>query len=171
MAGNCAYFSLRKLHRSHLCKGSNMTLYKMFIRHDTVQNVHKTCGNIRSWNLDPGNCRWTNLESLWEKYGQKNQWTCLTEWRMRLRSCHKIESILGYVDIVGFVKSRRISWLGHVHYVDDQCMPKKILNEEIYSRKKQKQSRKHWVIWRRTSGEWASGIGDWRPKINRFRGE
>jgi len=33
MAGNCAYFSLRKLHGSHLlCKRSNMTLYRMFIR-------------------------------------------------------------------------------------------------------------------------------------------
>ena len=79
-----------------------------------------------------------------------------------MRSCHKIESILGRVDIVGFVKSRRISWRGHVHYVDDQCMPKKILNEEIYGRKKQGQPRKHWVMWRRTS--------IWSSKINRIGG-
>jgi len=33
MAGNCAHFSLRKLHRSHLLsKGSNVTLYRMFTR-------------------------------------------------------------------------------------------------------------------------------------------
>jgi len=31
-------------------------------------------------------------------------------------------------------------------------MLKKILNEEIYGRKKQEQPRKHWVMWRRTSG-------------------
>ena len=72
------------------------------------------------------------------------------EWR--LRSCHKIKVLLGHVDILIFVKSRRISWQGHVHYMDDQCMPKKILKEEIYSRKKQGQPRKHRVMWRRTSG-------------------
>ena len=33
-----------------------------------------------------------------------------------------------------------------MHYMDDQCMPKKILNVEIYGRKKQGQPRKHWVI-------------------------
>jgi hypothetical protein len=31
-------------------------------------------------------------------------------------------------------------------------MPKKMMNEEIYSRKKQRQPRKHQVMWRRTLG-------------------
>jgi hypothetical protein len=33
VAGNCAYFSLRKLLRMHLfCKGTKMTMYKILIR-------------------------------------------------------------------------------------------------------------------------------------------
>jgi hypothetical protein len=65
------------------------------------------------------------------------------DWRMR--SNHEIESILGHADIVRFVKSRRISWLRHVQRMDDHCMPKKILNEEIYGRKKRGRPRKRWI--------------------------
>jgi len=58
------------------------------------------------------------------------------------RSYHKIESILGHADIVRFVKSRRISRQGHIKHMDDPCMLKKILNEEIYGRKKTRTTKK-----------------------------
>lgn len=47
------------------------------------------------------------------------------------RSNHKIKSNLGHADIVGYVKSRRRSWLGHVQRMDGHPIPK-ILSEEIY---------------------------------------
>jgi hypothetical protein len=61
------------------------------------------------------------------------------------RSNYGMKSILGHADIIKFVKSRRISWLGNVQCMDDHCVPKKILTEEIYGRKKQEQLRKCWV--------------------------
>jgi hypothetical protein len=62
---------------------------------------------------------------------------CFLNGEWTLRSYHKTESTLGHADIVRFVKSRRISWRGQVKHMDDPCMSKKILNEEIYGRKKQ----------------------------------
>lgn len=57
----------------------------------------------------------------------------------------QIVSILGHADIFRFVKSRRISWLGHVQSVDDHRMPKKILNEGMCDGRKQGRRRERWI--------------------------
>lgn len=53
-----------------------------------------------------------------------------------------MKSILGHADIARFVRSNRISWLGHVQRVGGHRTPKKNLSEEILGREKRGRPRK-----------------------------
>ena len=46
-------------------------------------------------------------------------------WRIRMN--HELNGLIENADIVRFIKSRRIAWLGHVLRMDDRRTPKKIL--------------------------------------------
>ena len=39
----------------------------------------------------------------------------------------ELNELIGNADIVRFIKSRRIAWLGHVMRMDDKRTPKRIL--------------------------------------------
>jgi len=40
---------------------------------------------------------------------------------------YKLNELIGNADIVRFINSRRITWLGHVMRMDDKRIPKRIL--------------------------------------------
>jgi len=40
---------------------------------------------------------------------------------------YELNELIGNADIVRFIKSRRIAWLGHVMRMDDKRTPKRIL--------------------------------------------
>ena len=40
---------------------------------------------------------------------------------------YELNELIGNTDIVRFIKSRRITWLGHVMRMDDMRTPKRIL--------------------------------------------
>jgi len=46
-------------------------------------------------------------------------------WRIRMN--HELNELIGNVDIVRFIKSRRIAWLGLVMRMDGKRIPKRIL--------------------------------------------
>ena len=46
-------------------------------------------------------------------------------WRIRMN--YELNVLIGNTDIVRFIKSRRIAWLGHVMRMDDRTTPKRIL--------------------------------------------
>ena len=46
-------------------------------------------------------------------------------WRIRMN--YELNEQIGNADIVRFIKSRRIAWLGHVMRMDDKRTPKKKL--------------------------------------------
>jgi len=46
-------------------------------------------------------------------------------WRIRMN--YELNELIGHADIVRFIKSRRITWLGHVMRMDDKGTPKRIL--------------------------------------------
>jgi hypothetical protein len=48
-------------------------------------------------------------------------------WRIRYNE--EISKLLKGEDIVRFIKSQRIGWLGHVERVDDNAMPNRMLKE------------------------------------------
>jgi hypothetical protein len=56
------------------------------------------------------------------------------EWR--IRNNEEIDNIIGKNDIVRFVKARRISWIGHIGRMEDSRMPKRVMREKIYTRRK-----------------------------------
>jgi hypothetical protein len=48
---------------------------------------------------------------------------------LNLRTNPELDHLLGHADLVRFVKSRRLSWLGHVERMEEKRMPKKILKD------------------------------------------
>jgi hypothetical protein len=40
---------------------------------------------------------------------------------------YELNKLIGNADVVRFIKSRRIAWLGHMMLMDDKRTPKKIL--------------------------------------------
>jgi hypothetical protein len=46
-------------------------------------------------------------------------------WRIRMN--YELNELIGNADIVRFIKSRRIAWLGHVMRMDDKRTPMRIL--------------------------------------------
>ena len=46
-------------------------------------------------------------------------------WRIRMN--YELNELIENIDIVRFIESRRIAWLGHVMWMGDKRTPKKIL--------------------------------------------
>ena len=47
--------------------------------------------------------------------------------------------------IVGFVKARRISWIGHVERMEGSRMPKTVMREKIYTKRKRDRPKVRWL--------------------------
>jgi hypothetical protein len=48
-------------------------------------------------------------------------------------------------DIVRYVKARRISWIGHVERMEDSRVPKRVMRENIYTRRKRGRPKVRWL--------------------------
>jgi len=63
----------------------------------------------------------------------------------RIRKNHELNELMGNADIVRFIKSRRMAWLGHVMRMDGGRMPKRILEWKPMGRRIRGQPRKRWI--------------------------
>jgi hypothetical protein len=59
---------------------------------------------------------------------------------------YELKELTGDVDIVGFMKSRRIAWLGHVMRMDDKRTPKRILGWKPIGTRTRGRPRKRWIV-------------------------
>jgi hypothetical protein len=66
--------------------------------------------------------------------------------RWRIRSNRTLEEIFEGEDIVRFVKSRRLAWLGHVERMGKERMPRKLLHGGIEGRRRRGRPRKRWLL-------------------------
>jgi hypothetical protein len=65
--------------------------------------------------------------------------------RWRIRSNRELEEILRGEDIVKFVKSQRLAWLGHVERMDEERMSRKLLHGTMEGRRRRGRPRKRWL--------------------------
>jgi hypothetical protein len=64
-------------------------------------------------------------------------------WRIRYNE--EINTLLKGEDIVRFIKSQRIGWLGHVERMEDNAMPKRTLKGRLYSTRRKGRPRMRWL--------------------------
>jgi len=58
---------------------------------------------------------------------------------------YELNELIGNADTVGFIKSRRIAWLGHVMRMDDKRTPKRILQWKPIGTRTRGRPRKRWI--------------------------
>ena len=63
----------------------------------------------------------------------------------RIRKNHELNELIGNVDIVTFIKSRRMAWLGHLMRMDGERMPRRILEWKPMGRRIRGRPRKRWI--------------------------
>ena len=59
---------------------------------------------------------------------------------------YELDKLTENADIVRFIKSRRIAWLGHVMWMDDQRIPKRILEWKPVGTRITGGPRKRWTV-------------------------
>jgi hypothetical protein len=64
-------------------------------------------------------------------------------WRIRMN--YELNKLIGNADIVRFIKSGRIAWLGHVMRMDDKRTPKRILQWKPIDTRTRGRPRKRWI--------------------------
>jgi hypothetical protein len=64
-------------------------------------------------------------------------------WRIRMN--YELNELIENADIVRFIKSKRISWLGHVMRMDDKRAPKRILQWKPIGTRIRGRPRKRWI--------------------------
>jgi hypothetical protein len=65
-------------------------------------------------------------------------------WRIRMN--YELNELIENADIVRFMKSRRITWLGHVMRMDDERAPKRILERKPIGTRIRGRPRKRWIV-------------------------
>ena len=63
-------------------------------------------------------------------------------WRIRMN--HELNEPIGNADIVRFIKSRRIAWLGYVMRMDEKRVTKRLLEWKPKGRRIRGRTRKRW---------------------------
>ena len=87
-------------------------------------------------------------------------------WRIRMN--HELGELVENTDIVRFIKSRRLAWLGHVIRMDEKRTAKRILEWKPIGRRIRGRPRKRWI--EDIEDMQIMGIREWR-KLCKERAE
>jgi hypothetical protein len=58
---------------------------------------------------------------------------------------YELSELVKNADIVRFIKSRRVAWLGHVMRIDEKRTPKRILEWKPIGKRLRGRPRKRWI--------------------------
>ena len=138
ISGNRCYYSCGALKKSRaLNRSLNLNIYKTLIRSAVTYGCE-------AWILTSRDERqrrifeWKILRKIFGPVQDENGF-----WRIRKN--HELNEPIGNADIVRFIKSRRIAWLGHVTWMDGMRMPRRILEWKPIGRRIRGRPRKRWV--------------------------
>ena len=65
-------------------------------------------------------------------------------WRIRMN--YELNKLIENADIVRFIKSGRIAWLGHVMWMDDNRTPRRILEWKPIGTRIRGRPKKRWIV-------------------------
>jgi len=76
---------------------------------------------------------------------------------------YELSELIGNAGIVRFIKSRRIAWLGHVMWMDDNGTPKRILQWKPIGTRTRGRPWKRWIVG--SEEDWQiTGVRRWRKR-------
>jgi hypothetical protein len=79
--------------------------------------------------MDLNSNRRERTEKIYGPVMENNIW--------RIRYNEEIHTLLKGEDIVRFIKSRRIRWLGYVERMEDNAVPKRMIKGRLYSKRRE----------------------------------
>uniref|UniRef100_A0A8D8V6E2 Craniofacial development protein 2 n=1 Tax=Cacopsylla melanoneura TaxID=428564 RepID=A0A8D8V6E2_9HEMI len=136
--GNRAYFANQTLLKNKLItRRTKMKIYKTVIRPIITYGSE-------SWTLikeDQEKIKRFERKVIRRIYGPIR--VDEDNWRIRYNS--EINDILNGEDIIKFIKSQRLRWFGHLQRMEQNRMPKKIVNAKVYSKRKKGRPRLRWM--------------------------
>ena len=136
MSGNRSYFANLKLLKSQLIsRTTKIKIYKTLIRPVATYGCE-------TWNVtttDANKLRVFERKIIRRIYGplcENNEW--------RIRTNAEIEDLLGQEDIIRFVKSQRLRWIGHLERMMETRMPKRLYKASMTGRRLPGRPRNRW---------------------------
>jgi hypothetical protein len=137
-----------------LNRSSKLKIYKSLIR----PVVTYGCEVWTLTDRDEQNLRISELRLLRKIFGPVQNED--GSWRIRMN--YELNELIEDAELVSFIKSRRIDWLGHVMRMDDRT-PKRILEWKPIGTRIRGRPRKRWIV--DIEGDMQiMGIGRWRKQ-------
>jgi hypothetical protein len=120
LSGNRRYYAYGKLMKSRaLSRSSKLKLYRSLKRPVVIYG----CEAWTLTNREESISEYLSVENRKKIFGPMQNED--GSWRIRMN--YELNELIENADIVRFIKSRRIAWLGHVMRMDDKRTPKRIL--------------------------------------------
>jgi hypothetical protein len=139
LSGNRRYYTYGKLTKSRaLNRSSNLKIYKSLIR----PVVTHRCEAWTLTNRDEKHLRIFERKILRKIFGPVQNED--GSWRIGMN--YDLNELTGNADIVRFIKSRRIAWLGHMMQMDDKRTPKRILEWKPIGTRIRGRPKKRWLV-------------------------